>query len=56
MKLAILGGGGFRVPLVYGALLRDLSSRRVDAVSLYDVSPDRLEAIGQVTSQMAQEQ
>ena len=56
MKLAILGGGGFRVPLVYGALLRDLSSRRVDAVSLYDVSPDRLEAIGQVTRQMAQEQ
>ena len=22
MKLAIVGGGGFRVPLVYGALLR----------------------------------
>ena len=22
MKLAIIGGGGFRVPLVYGALLR----------------------------------
>jgi 6-phospho-beta-glucosidase len=53
MKLAILGGGGFRVPLVYGALLRDLSSQRVDVVSLYDVSPDRLEAIGQVTRQMA---
>ncbi|HEY8655034.1 MAG TPA: 6-phospho-beta-glucosidase [Dermatophilaceae bacterium] len=53
MKLAILGGGGFRVPLVYGAVLRDLSSPRVDVVSLYDVSPDRLEAIGQVTRQMA---
>ena len=25
MRLAILGGGGFRVPLVYGALLRDTS-------------------------------
>ena len=56
MKLAILGGGGFRVPLVYGAVLRDLGSPRVEAVSLYDVSPDRLEAIGQVTRQMAQEQ
>src|SRR5665811_381127 len=56
MKLAILGGGGFRVPLVYGAVLRDLSSPRVDAVSLYDVSPDRLEAMGQVTQQMAQEE
>ena len=22
MKIAILGGGGFRVPMVYGALLR----------------------------------
>jgi 6-phospho-beta-glucosidase len=52
MKLAILGGGGFRVPLVYGALLRDTSSPRVDVVSLYDVAPDRLEAIGQVTRQM----
>jgi 6-phospho-beta-glucosidase len=56
MKLAILGGGGFRVPLVYGAVLRDLSRPRVDAVSLYDVSPDRLEAMGQVTQQMAQEE
>src|SRR5680860_255690 len=56
MKLAILGGGGFRVPLVYGAVLRDLSSPRVAAVSLYDVSPDRLEAMGQVTQQMAQEE
>ena len=36
MKLAILGGGGFRVPLVYGALLRDTSARRVDEVVLYD--------------------
>ena len=30
VKLAILGGGGFRVPLVYGALLRDTSEQRVD--------------------------
>lgn len=56
MKLAILGGGSFRVPLVYGAVLRDMSGGRVDAVSLYDVAPDRLEAIGQVTRQMAKEQ
>ena len=27
VKLAILGGGGFRVPLVYGALLRDTSAQ-----------------------------
>jgi len=53
VKLAILGGGGFRVPLVYGAVLRDRDSPRVDRVTLYDVSPDRLAAIGQVLRQMA---
>ncbi len=53
MKLAILGGGGFRVPLVYGAVLRDVSRPRVDRVCLYDVVPDRLEAICQVLRQMA---
>lgn len=55
MKLAILGGGGFRVPLVYGALLRDHSERRVTEVSLYDVSADRLEAVAHVLRQMAAE-
>ena len=29
MKLTILGGGGFRVPLVYGALLADHAEGRV---------------------------
>jgi 6-phospho-beta-glucosidase len=53
MKLAILGGGGFRVPLVYGAVMRDQSSQRVDHVSLYDVAPGRLGAIGQVLRQLA---
>lgn len=56
MKLAILGGGGFRVPLVYGAVMRDQSSRRVDQVSLYDVVPERLDAIGHVVRQLAAEQ
>jgi 6-phospho-beta-glucosidase len=56
VKLAILGGGGFRVPLVYGAVLRDLSSSRVDVVTLYDVAPGRLEAIGHVIRQMAHAQ
>lgn len=52
MKLAILGGGGFRVPLVYGALLRDTSEGRVDRVALYDVVPERLHAIRRVLEQM----
>ncbi|MEO7059263.1 MAG: 6-phospho-beta-glucosidase, partial [Lapillicoccus sp.] len=53
MKLAILGGGGFRVPLVYGALLRDQSERRVDTITLHDVDTERLAAIGHVLAQMA---
>ncbi|WP_020573889.1 6-phospho-beta-glucosidase [Actinopolymorpha alba] len=53
MKLAILGGGGFRVPLVYGALLRDTASPRVDEVALYDQSPERLAVIESVLSQLA---
>ncbi|MEO7980257.1 MAG: 6-phospho-beta-glucosidase [Sporichthyaceae bacterium] len=52
MKLAILGGGGFRVPLVYGALLRDSNARRVDRVSLHDVDEGRLTAITHVLEQM----
>jgi len=52
VKLAILGGGGFRVPLVYGALLRDTSEQRVDRVSLYDVDEARLAAVGHVLAQM----
>ncbi|MFI6792147.1 6-phospho-beta-glucosidase [Nonomuraea sp. NPDC050383] len=53
MRLAVLGGGGFRVPLVYGALLRDTAKPRVEEVVLYDVSPERLEAVGHVLAQLA---
>lgn len=52
MKLAILGGGGFRVPLVYGALLHDTNARRVNRVSLHDVDEARLAAISHVLDQM----
>lgn len=53
VKLAILGGGGFRVPLVYGALLRDIGDPRIDTVALYDVDPARLRVIGEVLHQLA---
>jgi 6-phospho-beta-glucosidase len=53
MRLSILGGGGFRVPLVYGALLRDHGEPRVDEVRLYDVDADRLEVVRHVLEQMA---
>lgn len=53
MKLAILGGGGFRVPLVHQSLLAD-PDRLVDEIVLQDVLVDRLTAIGTVLDQQAQ--
>jgi 6-phospho-beta-glucosidase len=50
--LTIIGGGGFRVPLVYGALLRDTAEPRVDQVVLYDVDAERLLAISMVLDRM----
>ncbi|MFE5093491.1 6-phospho-beta-glucosidase [Streptomyces sp. NPDC056638] len=53
MKLTILGGGGFRVPLVYGALLADHAEGRVTAVTLYDTDTGRLTAIARVLGEQA---
>ncbi|WP_069886406.1 6-phospho-beta-glucosidase [Streptomyces luteocolor] len=53
MKLAILGGGGFRVPLVYGALLRDRAEGRVTDVVLHDLDAARLGAIARVLAEQA---
>ncbi|MFE2935360.1 6-phospho-beta-glucosidase [Streptomyces sp. NPDC059278] len=53
MKLTILGGGGFRVPLVYGALLADHAEGRVEAVTLYDTDADRLTAVARVLGEQA---
>jgi len=53
MRLAILGGGGFRTPLVYGALLTDHHDRRVREVRLHDVDQQRLAAIERVLAEMA---
>ena len=44
----MLGGGGFRVPLVHGALLADEPQPRVTEVVLHDTDPDRLAAIAHV--------
>ena len=52
MKLAIIGGGGFRVPLIYGALLR---SRPFDDVVLHDVDAARLDRIADVLEGQAAE-
>ena len=52
-RLTILGGGGFRVPLVYRALLDDHAEGRVTHVTLYDLDAGRLDAIGRVLSEQA---
>jgi 6-phospho-beta-glucosidase len=51
MKLVILGGGGFRVPLVHSALL-DPSSP-ITSLVLHDVDPARLSAIDRVLAAQA---
>ncbi|WP_314220969.1 6-phospho-beta-glucosidase [Streptomyces zaehneri] len=53
MKLTILGGGGFRVPLVYGALLTDRAEGRVTEVVLHDLDDSRLYAVARVLNEQA---
>ena len=53
MKLAILGGGGFRVPYVYQALLRDPGSPRIEEVWLHDADPRRLEVMEDILGTLA---
>ncbi|MFC7980623.1 6-phospho-beta-glucosidase [Streptomyces sp. NPDC057336] len=53
MRLTILGGGGFRVPLVYGALLGDRAEGRVTDVVLHDLDGDRLSAVTRVLAEQA---
>ncbi|MFF7750903.1 6-phospho-beta-glucosidase [Streptomyces sp. NPDC007971] len=53
MKLTILGGGGFRVPLVYGALLADRGEGRVTEVVLHDLDDSRLHAVVRVLAEQA---
>ncbi|MEV8019113.1 6-phospho-beta-glucosidase [Streptomyces sp. NPDC086554] len=53
MRLVILGGGGFRVPLVYGALLGDHADGRVTEVVLHDLDAARLGAVARVLAEQA---
>jgi 6-phospho-beta-glucosidase len=48
VKIAILGGGGFRVPLVFGGLLERSDRLRIDEVVLHDVDPQRQRRIAAV--------
>jgi len=55
MKLTIVGGGGFRVPLVYGALLEKAERLALDEVVLHDIDARRLERIATVLEGLAVE-
>lgn len=53
MKLVILGGGGFRTPYVWQALIRDQGSPRVTEVALYDIDESRLATVTTILDQLA---
>ena len=55
MKLTIVGGGGFRVPLVYGALLQQAGRLSLDEVVLHDIEQSRLDRIAPVLDGLAAE-
>ena len=54
MKLTLLGGGGFRVPLMFRTLLVDQSDRRVTDLRLWDTDAGRLAVIRSILQAMAQ--
>jgi 6-phospho-beta-glucosidase len=53
MRLAVLGGGGFRVPLVHRALLADRGEGRITDVVLHDLDAGRMAVIGRVLADQA---
>jgi 6-phospho-beta-glucosidase len=55
VKLTIVGGGGFRVPLVYGALLAKRERLPFDEVVLHDLEEGRMERMATVLHGLAQE-
>ncbi|MFD7502146.1 6-phospho-beta-glucosidase [Streptomyces sp. NPDC059850] len=57
MRLTVLGGGGFRMPLVYRALLEDTGddAGRCTELVLYDTDRHRLDAIGAVLAEQARQ-
>lgn len=55
MKVALIGGGGFRTPMTYEALLSVADQLPIEELSLYDPDPVRLEQIDLVLSGIDQE-
>ncbi len=61
MKLTILGGGGFRVPLIHDAVVTNAlaaagrPSITIDEIALHDASPERLHTIEQILAERTQQ-
>lgn len=55
MKVTIVGGGGFRVPLVYTALLGLVARLGIDELVLHDVETSRLDRIAPVLQGLSDE-
>lgn len=55
VKLTLFGGGGFRTPLVYAALLQVAEDLDIAEVVLHDVDADRLRLMRAVTTGLARE-
>jgi 6-phospho-beta-glucosidase len=53
MRLTMIGGGGFRTPLVYAALLRDHEPGRITSVALVDTDEQRLATMARILSVQA---
>jgi 6-phospho-beta-glucosidase len=55
MKVAVLGGGGFRTPTLLGCLLGAAEEIGIEEVVLHDVDPGRLELITEVIEELDRE-
>lgn len=55
VQLTILGGGGFRVPLVYEAVAAGAAQVPLDRLVLFDADRGRLDAIAAVVADLARE-
>ncbi len=54
MKMAILGAGGVRTPLIVEAIMRRQASIGLTELALMDIDADRLQSIGALTSPLEQ--
>lgn len=53
MRLVILGGGGFRVPLIHEAILSGAVAVDIDELVLHDASPQRLAEVESILAEQA---